>query len=43
MKIERSELIEVILNELYDMDLKSLKLVAAFIRGLKKRSRRIEE
>lgn len=43
MKIERDELIEMILNELHGMDVKSLKLVAAFIRGLKKRSRRIEE
>lgn len=43
MKIERDELIEMILNELNGMDVKSLKLVAAFIRGLKKRSRRIEE
>lgn len=43
MKIERSELIELILNELHGMDIQSLRLVAAFIRGIKKRSRRIEE
>lgn len=43
MKIERSELIELILNELHDMDIKSLRLVAAFIRGIKKRSRQVEE
>lgn len=39
----REEIMTIIENELRTMDTMSLRIVWAFIRGLKKRSRRLEE